>query len=380
MNVFPSLLALAIGGEISGLIENSGPVAKTVLVILLLFSLASWAIIFSKWGLLRRARVQSNRFMRMFRKSERLNDVAAVVEQFRPSPLVAVFEGAYNELRKQASYPLRMTALQRATQIASSEELTRLESRLPWLATTGAVTPFIGLFGTVWGIIDAFHGLGTAGLGHTARRRARRLRSADHYRCRTVRRNPRRHRLQHVYPAHSRVRRAHGRLQPGADQRSGARASQHRPHSGQRGAAVMAFTNPQGRTQSSLSDINVTPLVDVVLVLLIIFMVTAPVLQSGIEVAVPHTKTVKEITEERLVITIDRDQNVFLNNQPININQIGERIHQKIRDPEGQSVFLRADENVPFGAFATVMDAVKQSGISNVSIVTQPLEKNGSRR
>ena len=163
MNVFPSLLAAAIGGEISGLIENSGPVAKTVLVILLLFSLASWAIIFSKWGLLRRARVQSNRFMRMFRKSERLNDVAAVVEQFRPSPLVAVFEGAYNELRKQASYPLRMAALQRATQIASSEELTRLESRLPWLATTGAVTPFIGLFGTVWGIIDAFHGLGTAG-------------------------------------------------------------------------------------------------------------------------------------------------------------------------------------------------------------------------
>ena len=163
MNVFPSLLAAVIGGEISGLIENSGPVAKTVLVILLLFSLASWAIIFSKWGLLRRARVQSNRFIRVFRKSERLNDVAAVAEQFKPSPLVAVFEGAYSELRKQASYPLRMTALQRDTQIASSEELTRLESRLPWLATTGAVTPFIGLFGTVWGIIDAFHGLGTAG-------------------------------------------------------------------------------------------------------------------------------------------------------------------------------------------------------------------------
>ena len=142
----------------------------------------------------------------------------------------------------------------------------------------------------------------------------------------------------------------------------------------------MAFTNAQGRTQSSLSDINITPLVDVVLVLLIIFMVTAPILQSGIEVAIPHTKTVKEITEERLVITIDRQQRVFLNNDPININQIGPQLHQKIRDPEGQSIFIRADENVPFGAFATVMDAVKQSGITNVSIVTQPLEKNGSRR
>ena len=142
----------------------------------------------------------------------------------------------------------------------------------------------------------------------------------------------------------------------------------------------MAFTNSRGRTQTSLADINVTPLVDVVLVLLIIFMVTAPILQSGIEVAIPHTKTVKEITEEHLVITIDRNQRVFLNNEPININQIGAQLHQKIRDPEGQSIFVRADENVPFGAFATVMDAVKQSGITNVSIVTQPLEKNGSRR
>jgi biopolymer transport protein TolQ len=163
MNVSHALLATAIGGEISGLIETSGLVAKAVLVILLVFSVASWAIIFSKWGLFRRARAQSNRFMRMFRKSERLNDVAAVVEQFKPSPLVAVFEGAYDELRKQAAHPIRLPALQRATQIASSEELSRLESRLPWLATTGAVTPFIGLFGTVWGIIDAFHGLGTAG-------------------------------------------------------------------------------------------------------------------------------------------------------------------------------------------------------------------------
>jgi biopolymer transport protein TolR len=142
----------------------------------------------------------------------------------------------------------------------------------------------------------------------------------------------------------------------------------------------MAFINARGRTQTSLADINVTPLVDVVLVLLIIFMVTAPILQSGIEVAIPHTKTVKEITEERLVITIDRQQRVFLNNEPININQIGAQLHQKIRDPEGQSVFVRADENVPFGAFASVMDAVKQSGITNVSIVTQPPEKNGSRR
>ena len=139
------------------------------------------------------------------------------------------------------------------------------------------------------------------------------------------------------------------------------------------------LTAANGRTQSSLADINITPLVDVVLVLLIIFMVTAPVLQSGIEVNVPKTRSVKEITQERLVISINKEQRVFLGNDPININEIGEKLRQKIRDPRNQSIFVRADEDVPFGAFATVMDAVKSSGISNVSIVTQPLETHGKR-
>ena len=136
----------------------------------------------------------------------------------------------------------------------------------------------------------------------------------------------------------------------------------------------MAFTSSSGRTQTALADINITPLVDVVLVLLIIFMVTAPVLQSGIDVSVPKTRTVKQITEERMVITINKDQRVFLG------NDVGDKLRQKIRDPRNQLIFVRADENVPFGAFATVMDAVKQSGITNVSIVTQPLDQNGSKR
>jgi biopolymer transport protein TolR len=139
----------------------------------------------------------------------------------------------------------------------------------------------------------------------------------------------------------------------------------------------MAFTAANGRTQTSMSDINITPLVDVVLVLLIIFMVTAPVLQSGIEVNVPKTRTVKEITEERMVISIDKQQRVFMGNEPVNINEIGEKLHQKVRDPQRQFIFVRADEDVPFGAFATVMDAVKSSGITNVSIVTQPLQSHG---
>lgn len=165
--VSQNLLSVFLAGEIATLVRQTGAVAKIVLLILLIFSLFSWAIILSKWALFRRARLHSGRFLRAFRKAVRLQDVAAVSEQFKPSPLVVVFEGAYDEYRRQVGNPTGIVkntvAVQRAAQIASSEELTRLERRLPWLATTGAVTPFIGLFGTVWGIIDAFHGLGTAG-------------------------------------------------------------------------------------------------------------------------------------------------------------------------------------------------------------------------
>lgn len=158
--------ALFIGGEIIDLVRETGAVAQGVLILLLGFSLVSWAIILSRWSLLKRARVQSGRFLRAFRRAQRLQDMAAVSEQFRPSPLVGVFQNGFREFERQmgASGTLRNPlAVQRAMQIASSEEMTRFERNLPWLAITGAVTPFVGLFGTVWGIIDAFHGLGTSG-------------------------------------------------------------------------------------------------------------------------------------------------------------------------------------------------------------------------
>src|SRR5438067_9839785 len=160
------LLSVFVGGEIADMIYNTGAVAKLVLLALLAFSLISWAIILTKWNMLRRARTQSGRLVRAFRKAQRLQDVAAVADQFKPSPLVGVFEGGYEEYRRQiaATGALRNPlSIQRGMQIGASEGITRLERNLPWLAITAAVTPFVGLFGTVWGIIDAFHGLGTAG-------------------------------------------------------------------------------------------------------------------------------------------------------------------------------------------------------------------------
>ena len=137
----------------------------------------------------------------------------------------------------------------------------------------------------------------------------------------------------------------------------------------------MAFTNPQGRTQLSLSEINVVPLVDVVLVLLIIFMLTAPIIQSGIEINVPKTKTVKELTQERILVSIDREQKLFLNDDPININELESRLKNKIKDPSRAMIYLRADEEVPFGTIAKVMDRAKIAGVENISVVTQPYDK-----
>jgi biopolymer transport protein TolR len=125
-------------------------------------------------------------------------------------------------------------------------------------------------------------------------------------------------------------------------------------------------------TQTSLSDINMVPFIDVVLVLLIIFMITAPILQSGIEVDVPKTHTVNEITQQRLVVTIDKNQRIYLGNDPVNIHQLADKIKKQAKR-SNDAVFLRADETVPFGAFCTVIDSLRQSGISNISIVTQPI-------
>jgi biopolymer transport protein ExbD/biopolymer transport protein TolR len=137
----------------------------------------------------------------------------------------------------------------------------------------------------------------------------------------------------------------------------------------------MSFSS-KGHTQTTLAEINITPLVDVVLVLLLIFMLTAPVLQSGVEVAIPKTRTVNQLTEERMVVTIDREQNVFLQDKPVNVNQLPSWLRTTGKgDLSKKIIYLRADERVPFGAFASVMDAVKEAGITNISIVTQPIQK-----
>lgn len=146
--------------------QNLGSIPLAVMAILLGFSLLSFTVIFSKLGGFRRARKGNQKFLAAFRKSNRLDAVAAAAESYRGAPLVTVFDFGYSEVCRQVAARTKVTnliALERTLQLGISEEVSRLERNMNWLATTAAVSPFIGLFGTVLGIVDAFQGLNLAG-------------------------------------------------------------------------------------------------------------------------------------------------------------------------------------------------------------------------
>jgi len=162
---YPSPVAL-LQVSFWDLIRTSEPIPMVVMALLILLSLLSWTIIFSKWAALRRARAANTRFLRAFRKANGLEAVMVASEQFRPSPLVSVFDFGYSEINRQVQTRggfSNKAALERSLQLGTNEEMAHLERSLNWLATTASVSPFIGLFGTVLGIIRAFEMLGTSG-------------------------------------------------------------------------------------------------------------------------------------------------------------------------------------------------------------------------
>ncbi|HET7295243.1 MAG TPA: MotA/TolQ/ExbB proton channel family protein [Vicinamibacteria bacterium] len=177
------LFALILGqgafrGGLESWLGQTGPVAKGVLVLLVVFSLLSWAIIIYKGAALRRAYSQSETFLQIFRKSSKFSEVNAVCAQLKASPLVGVFQAGYLEVNQQVrtsqgdakAKPVvrSLESLTRALVRAATAEVTRLERRVTFLATTASVTPFVGLFGTVWGIMNAFGDIGRMGSANLA--------------------------------------------------------------------------------------------------------------------------------------------------------------------------------------------------------------------
>jgi biopolymer transport protein TolQ len=164
--LFTTVLLIDLGN----ILTQTGWVARVVIAILLLFSIISWSMIFQKLGFFGRIRRESDQFLRIFRATHGVANPQALASA--GSPFASVYSAGYRELQTQMSGTLggptapRLKSLQAVTanmQVASADEVRRAEKGMSWLATTGSVSPFIGLFGTVWGIIDAFSGLGDAG-------------------------------------------------------------------------------------------------------------------------------------------------------------------------------------------------------------------------
>lgn len=160
------LAALLLQNNVLRLVLDASPIGQAVIGVLLVFSLLSWTIILSKLSTLRRARSSNHQFLLSFRRAKKIEEMNTFAAQFRPAPLAAVFEFGYQEVERQVNgrgQLHNLPALERVLALGASEEITRLEQHMGWLATTASATPFIGLFGTVWGVIDAFLGLGREG-------------------------------------------------------------------------------------------------------------------------------------------------------------------------------------------------------------------------
>ena len=138
----------------------------------------------------------------------------------------------------------------------------------------------------------------------------------------------------------------------------------------------MSFSNDGGGNQSALSEINVTPLVDVMLVLLIIFMVAAPMLTTGVNVDLPKADAPRmDIDQDQPLITVRRDQRIFLFDEEVSLDVLRQRLVTDERIREVDEVFVQADEQVPYGAVAQVLALVRQAGIGKMGLVTDPLTR-----
>ena len=299
--------------DIISLLLNASPVVKGVLGLLILMSVASWFVIGSKSLYLSNAASRSTKFQDNFWKTGRLDEIWRISESSAPSPVGEVFRAGYTELaklqkRRQENVDTAGEALlgdiesiQRALDRARTTAITEMESRVPLLGTTASAAPFIGLFGTVWGIMNSFRSIGAKGAANLATVAPGHRRGAGRHGDRPRGRDPGGHGLQLLLAPHPRHHVRDGDLLE--------RLPQHRA-----AEVLLAMSMSSGGGGGAmLTEINVTPLVDVMLVLLIIFMVTAPMLQTGVDVNLPQAKaqTIPD-DEGKLILTVTKDKRVFL--------------------------------------------------------------------
>jgi len=336
-------------GNVLDMILGSGPMVQFVLLLLLFFSVVSWAIILMKYRVIKRSRKENDMFLDRYMKINKLSEVFPESKKFRNSQIAEVFRAGYTELVKIAGIrrealsdadseiSLEMRGLdnvERALNRACDSETTKLESSLGFLATAGSSCPFIGLFRNRLGYHECFQGNWGKGVRHTGGSRSGNIGSSDSHRCRTGSGYTRSHLLQLLHQS--------GKNHDGGNRQFFFGISQHSRKVSHKEHPQMRYSRNRRNTATRpISDINVTPLVDVILVLLIIFMVTAPMLQMGIDVNLPRVKAkTVDVGEEKLILTINNKEEIFINKYKTSITGLQAKLENIFSSRIDREIFI----------------------------------------
>ncbi len=376
--------ATSAGFSFVELFLTAHPVVKLVMLGLLLASVWAWAIIIEKLVAFRRARREADRFEQLFWSGQSLEELYAAISRGRTFSMASLFVAAMREWKRSVEGNIRAMGgiqlrVEKVMDVTISREMELLDRRLLFLATVGSTAPFVGLFGTVWGIMTSFQAIAISKntnlavvapgiaealfatalglLGRDSRRgllqQVRRQLLAPLPAARGLRRRVLGHRLAPDRRAHLREESVMAAsIQPPA-----------RPGGGRRSRA---------RRHVPMHEINVTPFVDVMLVLLIVFMVTAPLLTVGVPLELPETRGQQlQTSKEPLIISLQRNGKFYIQESEVTLDEIAPKLRAIARSGYEEQIFVRGDKGIDYGTVMRVMGRIKSAGFTKVSLVTE---------
>ena len=386
MNPLDAIKPATTGGfSFFELFMTAHPVVKFVMIGLLLASIWAWAIIIEKLFAFRRARHEADKFEQQFWSGQSLEELYAGLSRGRTLSMAALFVAAMREWKRSVEGNIRAMGgiqlrVEKVMDVTISREMEQLDRRLLFLATVGSTAPFIGLFGTVWGIMTSFQAIAASkntslavvapGIAEALFATALGLlaaipavifynKFAADFRGSASGWKP--------SPTSSRPSsRARSTCGPEPEELSPWRPA-YPPRNGPAAAGAAAPASTR-----RWSEINVTPFVDVMLVLLIIFMVTAPMLTSGVPIELPETKGQQlQTNKEPVTISVDKSGKMFIGDTEVSLGNISEVLKARAKNGTEEQIFIRGDKGIDYGTVMRVMGRVKAAGFTKVSLVTE---------
>ncbi len=384
------LKILAAGGLLFAF-EHSTVAGKIVLGFLLVGSIFSWSVMVTKLRVVRFARKQTAHFRAAFRQDRQPLRLFENHARFPGSPLFKVYRAGCEEMtfhllgsaevdetfraRLETAdkiSPAQMGAVNAAMERAVGETALELESQMILLATAVSGSPFLGLLGTVWGVMDTFTGVAMAGSPNLASHGARRFGRAHYHGHVALRGDSGDVRLQLSRHQHPRHHRGDGQLR--GRTRFRVRAQIRRSRGAGGGISAMSLRRYSQRTNlTTLSEINVTPLLDLAFVLLIIFIITTPLLENSVNLAIPSSGAANAPVDPAKVqtVSIDRMAAIKFNNEPVDVETLSARLTALRAANPDVAVVIRPDRELPVQQLISLMDVLQRAQITRVGIATK---------